>query len=82
MARVERVIRTASLRVYVEEASTAVRGLPEAPSNPGTPMAVGVTLTTERGWRGLRSLTSPPGILLFLLIALYSYFTDRKAGSR
>lgn len=60
MGRVERVIRTASLRVYLEEAAVAVRGLPEAPSQLPAPVAVGVALTTERGgddaytteWRG------------------------------
>ena len=60
MGRVESVIRTANLRVYLEEAATAVRDLPEAPSQLTSPMAVGVALTTERSgddaytaeWRG------------------------------
>ncbi|MDH3248001.1 MAG: hypothetical protein OEQ47_03530 [Acidimicrobiia bacterium] len=54
------MIRTAHLRVYLEEAATAVRGLPEAPSRLGSPVAVGVALTMERSgddaytteWRG------------------------------
>lgn len=54
------MIRTASLRVYLEEASSAVRGLPEAPSQLGSLKAVGVALTRERSgddaytteWRG------------------------------
>jgi hypothetical protein len=60
LARVESVIRTANLRVYLEEAAVAVRGLPEAPAQLTSPMAVGVALTTERSgddaytaeWRG------------------------------
>lgn len=54
------MIRTANLRVYLEEAAPAVRGLPEAPSQLASPMAVGVALTMERSgddaytteWRG------------------------------
>ena len=54
------MIRTANLRVYLEEAAVAVRGLPEAPSQLRSPVAVGVALTTERSgddaytaeWRG------------------------------
>lgn len=54
------MIRTANLRVYLEEAATAVRGLPEAPSQRVSPVAVGVALTMERAgsdaytteWRG------------------------------
>lgn len=42
------MIRTASLRVYLDEASTPVRDLPEAPSLPGALVAAGVALTTER----------------------------------
>lgn len=48
MGRVEGVIRTASLRVYLEEAAVAVRGLPEARSQLPAPVAVGVALTMER----------------------------------
>lgn len=48
MARVEGVIRTAHLRVYLEETSTTVQGLPEAPAQLGSPKAVGIALTTER----------------------------------
>ncbi len=54
------MIRTANLRVYLEEAAVAVRGLPEAPTQLGSPMSVGVALTMERSgddaytteWRG------------------------------
>ena len=54
------MIRTANLRVYLEEAATAVRELPESPSLRTSPMAVGVALTMERSgddaytteWRG------------------------------
>jgi hypothetical protein len=60
LGRVESVIRTANLRVYLEEEAVAVRGLPEAPDQLPSPMAVGVALTTERSgddaytaeWRG------------------------------
>ena len=54
------MIRTANLRVYLEEAAIAVRGLPEAPTQLASPVAVGVALTMERAgsdaytteWRG------------------------------
>ncbi len=54
------MIRTANLRVYLEAAATAVRGLPEAPTQRASPVALGVALTLESAgddaytteWRG------------------------------
>lgn len=47
-AMVGAMIRTAQLRVYLEETAGAVRGLPESPSQLRVPVEVGVGLTTER----------------------------------
>lgn len=80
------MIRTANLRVYLEEAAGAVRGLPEAPAQLTSPMAVGVALTTERAgedaytteWRGgvYRCPRTPMVRMLEGLLAL------RAASSR